>query len=465
MSLVRFKRIVFIFLVNLFVACNLITSDQSQGNKAWQNIPSVLQCIQVPIFQDKKFIITEFGANDDGKTICTKAINKAIESCSASGGGTVVIPSGRYLTGAINLKSNVNLLIEENAILQFSNNPDDYLPAVYTRFEGVECYNYSPLIYAYKQKNIAITGKGIIDGQADSVNWWQWKGSWKGKTMTSKNTDIDSLYQMAENNTPVAKRIFGKGHHLRPNFIQFYNCENVLVEGIKIINSPMWVIHPVLCKNVTIRKVKIDSQGPNNDGCNPESSSNVLIKDCFFETGDDCIAIKSGRNADGRRINVPSENIIIQGCTMKDGHGGVVIGSEISGNCRNVFVENCTMDSPNLDRVLRIKTNSLRGGIIENVYMRKISVGIVKQAIIHIDFYYNEGDIGTFTPVVKNIYISNVKSKKSERAIFIDAYERSPVTGVHIENCYFSGIEKGNFIKYASNLIMEGVYINGVLVK
>ncbi len=227
----------------------------------------------------------------------------------------------------------------------------------------------------------------------------------------------------------------------------------------------MWNIHPVLCENVTIRNVTVISHGPNNDGCNPESSKNVLIKNCYFDTGDDCIAIKSGRNADGRRLNAPSENIIIQGCTMKDGHGGVVIGSEMSGGCRNVFAEDCVMDSPNLERALRIKTNSMRGGIVENIYMRNITVGEVSDAVIRVNFNYQEGDVGQYTPVVRNIFVSNVTSRKSKYALALAGYERSPVSNLNLENCRFDGVTSGNMLSHYRDLKMKEVYINSELQK
>ena len=225
----------------------------------------------------------------------------------------------------------------------------------------------------------------------------------------------------------------------------------------------MWVIHPVLCENVTVQNVTVDSHGPNNDGCNPESSKNVLIKNCNFDTGDDCIAIKSGRNADGRRLRVASENIIVQDCKMKDGHGGVVIGSETSGDVRNVFVENCMMDSPNLDRALRIKTNSLRGGVIENIYMKDCTIGEVSDAVIKVNFQYGEGDAGEYTPSVKNIFIKNITSKKSKYALFLDGYERSPINNLNIQDCTFDGVSKKNHLNNYTNLTLSNVYINGEL--
>ena len=340
-----------LLIVVLFVQCRRI--ENGVLVQGWADLPAILARIVPPQFPDRDFDITAFGARGDGKSDCTEAFRKAINECSAAGGGRVVVPKGVFLTGPIHLKSNVNLHISEEAVVKFTTNSEAYAGLVYTRWEGVECLNYSPLIYAFEQENIAVTGKGTLDGQATNENWWSWKGNaddgWK-KGMPNQKNARNALFAMAEKNVPVAERVFGEGHYLRPNFIQPYRCKNVLIQDVTLKDSPMWFIHPVLCTNVTVKDVTVNGLGPNNDGCNPESSKDVLIKDCFFNTGDDCIAIKSGRNADGRRVNVPGENIVIQGCNMKEGHGGVVLGSEISGGVRNVFAEDCVMDSPNLER-------------------------------------------------------------------------------------------------------------------
>lgn len=219
-------------------------------------------------------------------------------------------PPASSSTGAIHLKSNVDLHLAADATIKFSPDPKQYLPLVFTRWEGTELMNYSPFIYAFEQENIAVTGEGTLDGQAGLEHWWRWNGrknwGWKeGEPSAAKARNL--LHEMAENGTPVSEREFGEGSYLRPQFIQPYRCKNVLIEGITIKNSPMWEVHPVLCTNVTVRKLTINSTGPNNDGCDPESCADVLIEDCSFNTGDDCIAIKSGRNADGRRLHAPSQ--------------------------------------------------------------------------------------------------------------------------------------------------------------
>jgi polygalacturonase len=279
----------------------------------------------------------------------------------------------------------------------------------------------------------------------------------------NQNEARNKLFDMAEKGIRVTERVFGEGSYLRPSFFVPYKCKNILIEGVTFKNSPMWFLNPVLCKNVSIIGVTTEGQGPNNDGCDPESCSDVLIKDCYFNTGDDCIAIKSGRNADGRRVHVSCENIIIQGCKMKNGHGGVVIGSEMSGGVRNVYAENNIMDSPKLDRVIRIKTNSNRGGIVENVFMRNIEVGQVAEAIVKIDFYYEEGDTGDFTPIVRNIDVENVVSEKSQYGIWIRAYKRSPITNIRIQNCTFNNVAETNIIENVKNFSLVNVKINGKL--
>jgi len=266
---------------------------------------------------------------------------------------------------------------------------------------------------------------------------------------------------MGANGVAVADRVFGDGHFIRPNFIQPYRSRNVLIEGVTVVNSPMWELHPCLCTNVTIRDVTINSHGPNNDGCDPESCKDVLIERCSFDTGDDCIAIKSGRNNDGRRVNVPVENIVIRDCEMKDGHGGVTVGSEISGGARYIFAENCRMDSPQLDRALRFKNNAVRGGLVEHVYMRDVTVGEVAGAIVDADFFYEEGEAGTFLPVLRDVEVRNVRSRKSRTALRLRGYARSPVTDVRVVDCVFDGVAEPDVLEGVRDIVLTNVRVNG----
>jgi len=253
---------------------------------------------------------------------------------------------------------------------------------------------------------------------------------------------------------------------LRPPFIQFYHCSEVLISDVHIVQSPFWLIHPLMCQNVIVRGVTMDSQGPNNDGCDPESSKNVLIENCLFNTGDDCIAIKSGRNKDGKRWNIPSENIIIRHCTMKNGHGGVVVGSEITGGCRFVWAEDCDMDSPLLDRMLRMKSNPLRGGKIENIFLRNIRVGQCAEAVFRVEMKYEGVTSGPNMPEIRNVFLSNIVTNKSVYGLWIDGFEN--VTNVHniqIRNCSFNNVDKPNVLVGAGKVVFDGFRINGELQK
>jgi polygalacturonase len=429
---------------------------------AWARAATILSRIAPPTFPARNFDVTAYGAVGDGATLCTDAFRKAISACAAAGGGRVVVPKGRFLSGAIHLKSRVNLHVSEGATIAFSQDPAHYLPVVFTRWEGVELMNYSPFIYAFEQEQIAVTGTGTLDGQADETHWWPWKGR-REPAAGSQNAARTAMFALASKGVPVAERVFGEGSFLRPNFIQPYRCTGVLIEGVTIINSPMWEIHPVLCRNVTVRGVRINSHGPNNDGCDPESCRDVLIERCTFDTGDDCIALKSGRNDDGRRLNTPVENVIVRDCEMKDGHGGVVIGSEISGGARWIFAERCRMDSPQLDRALRIKTNSVRGGVVEHVYMRDVTVGQVAEAVVTIDYFYEEGDGGKYPPTVRDIEVRNVTSKKSLHGLRLRGFAYDPIEDVRLIDCTFDAVEKPDVLEGIKGLSFSNVKVNGTV--
>lgn len=427
----------------------------------WAQVPAILARIVPPTFPARDFDITQYGARGDGTTDCTAAMRAAVSACVAAGGGRVVVPRGRFLTGAVHLASRVNLHVQ--GTLAFHTDPAKYLPAVLTRFEGMELMGYSPLVYANGVTDVAVTGNGTLDGQADESNWWAWKGG-KDRPTPNQIAARDKLMAAMESGTPVAQRVYAEGSYLRPQFIQFYRSRNVLIEGVTIVNSPMWEVHPVECVNVTVRGLTIRTHGPNNDGCDPESCRDVLIEQCTFDTGDDCIAIKSGRNADGRRLRVPTENVIVRDCIMKDGHGGVTIGSEISGGVRNVFIERCTMDSPQLDRALRFKNNAMRGGLLEHVYMRDCTVGEVVEGVLSIDLYYEEGDKGPFTPIVRDVELRNVTSRKSGYGLFMRAYPRSEISDIRIIDCRFDGVAKGNMVEGVQRLSWRNSRVNGQLV-
>jgi unsaturated rhamnogalacturonyl hydrolase len=422
--------------------------------RGWDDVERILTRIKVPVFADRDFPIAQFGARrgeDAGK-----AIRAAIEACHAAGGGRVVVPEGEWFTGPIRMLGNVNLHVSPGAILKFSTDPADY-PAVMTRWEGVECVNHSALIYGWDETNVAITGGGVLDGQADDSSWWGWNR--KQAKPSRQQAARERLFAMGEDGVAPKERVFGTGFWLRPNFIQLGKCRNVLIEGVSLVRSPMWGIHPVLSQNVTIRGVTVSSHGPNNDGCDPECSRDVLIEDCVFDTGDDCIAIKSGRNQDGRRVGGASENLVIRRCVMKDGHGGVVLGSEISGGVRNVFVDDCEMDSPNLDRALRFKSNARRGGVLENVFMRNVRIGRLAEAVLTIDLLYEEGAVGPHPPVIRNISLDRIISRESPRVLWIRGFEGAVIDGIRIANSSFRGTTSPDVVDTARSIQFHNVVI------
>lgn len=422
------------------------------GDDPWARLPEILSRIVAPEFPSRDFVVTKYGAKGDGKRDASAAFRKAIEACAKAGGGRVVVPEGTYVTGPIRLKSRVNLHLARGAVVRFLTDPALYLPPVPTRWEGVELMGYSPLVYALDEESIAVTGEGTLDGGASETAWWPWKG----KGPESQKPDRDRLFAMAEEGVPVESRVFGAGNRLRPPFVQPYRCRNVLVEGVTITNAPFWVIHPVLSKNVTVRNVKIVSHGPNNDGCDPESSTDVLIEDSLFDTGDDCIALKSGRNADGRRLATPVERVVVRRCVMKAGHGGVTIGSEISGGARDVFAEKCEMSSPDLERGLRIKTNARRGGVVENVFVRDVTIGEVGSAI-DVDMLYEEGADGAFLPTVRNVRVERMTVGKATHALFLRALDGAPLRSLSVRDSVFRDVAKGNRIEGTVDLDLANV--------
>jgi polygalacturonase len=457
----EFLRVAAIGGVGIAAGCRTFGRGEAAG---WDAVPGILARIRPPAFPERDFVITGYGAVADGTTEATRAIAAAVEACAAAGGGRVVVPAGRFLTGPVHLRSRVNLHLARGATLAFVRDPRAYLPAVLTRWEGVELMGYSPLVYAYGQQDVAVTGEGTLDGGASERSWWPWKGSpefgWS-PGQPSQAAARRRLMEMAERGVPVAERVFTRESYLRPQFIQPYRCRNVLIEGVTIVASPMWEIHPVLCENVTVRGVTISTHGPNNDGCDPESCRDVLIEGCTFDTGDDCIAIKSGRNADGRRLHAPTENVIVRDCRMKDGHGGVTIGSEISGGVRNVFVERCAMDSPNLERAIRFKNNAMRGGVLEHVYVRDVTIGQVVDAVLSVDLYYEEGRAGPFVPVIRDVELRGVTSRRAEYGVYMRAYPGSEISGVRLVDCRLDGVARGNVAEGVRDLRFERVTING----
>jgi polygalacturonase len=407
--------------------------------------------IKQPIFPENVCNITEFGAIGDGVTMNTKAFSDAITDCVKKGGGKVVVPAGKWLTGPIKMQSNIHLEVGKDAEILFSTNLDDYLPVVFSRFEGIEYYNYSPPIYANDCTNIALTGEGKINGQGD-VNWWKIAG----------NYTTEKLYEMGNKNTPVENRVFGKPEDgLRPSFIQFVNCKNILIDGPTFIKGPMWTVHPIYSHDIVIKNITIlTDPGPNTDGIVLDSSKNILVENSTFDTGDDAIAIKSGRDQDGLRVNIPSENIVVRNSNIKNAHGAIAIGSEMSGGVRNIFAYNLSANHSEFG--LRIKSAMGRGGIVENIWIQGLTMKNVMRDAIQITADYQEPFnpiINTELPLFRNIHIRDISCAKAKTTISLHGSPNSPVENIDFENFDTTSLN-GVIINNSKNVTLKNININ-----
>ncbi|UCS95008.1 glycoside hydrolase family 28 protein [Echinicola marina] len=411
-------------------------------------VPFEMTSIKVPDFSlTNRYVITDFGAEKGDKMANSQAIATAISAANSNGGGTVVIPEGEWLTGKVHLKSNVNLHLEKGATLLFSGDPKDYLPAVQTTWEGMECFNYSPLIYAFGCENVAITGEGTL--KAEMETWEKWFARPKPHMESLK-----LLYEQAAKDVAVKDRQFvNDTANFRPQFIQFNRCKNVLLEGVKIRNSPFWVIHPFMSNNVVIRKVDVYAHGHNNDGVDPEMSQNILIEDCVFDQGDDAIAVKAGRNQDAWRLNMPTKNVVIRNCLVKNGHQLLAIGSELSGGIENIYMENCEVEEgAKLNHLLFIKTNERRGGYVSNIIMKDIKSGKIDQGILGIetDVLYQWRDlVPTYErrlTSISDVQMTNIKAKDVQFVSRILADEEQPVENVLLQNIQVDSVREAEMV-------------------
>jgi polygalacturonase len=398
--------------------------------------PFAMPEIVVPDFNKCKTLsIVDFGAVQGDKAKTTQAIASAITAANKMGGGTVLIPSGEWLTGKIHFKSNVNLHLSKGAVLLFDDVPTDYLPAVNTSWEGMECMNYSPLIYAWQCKNIAITGEGTIKAKMDL-----WK-TWAGRPRPHMES-LKRLYNMSYQNVPTTERLMvNDTAHLRPHLIQFNRCENIRLEGFSIVNSPFWTIHMYLSKNILLRKLNVYAHGHNNDGFDPEMSQNILVENCQFDQGDDAIAIKSGRNQEGWRIQVPTKNLVIRNCTVKNGHQLIAVGSELSGGIENVYIHDCMVnDGAKMFHLVFIKTNERMGGYVNNIYIKNIKAGKMDLGILGIetDVLYQWKDlVPTYVrklTSIKNVHLENIKATNVQFESRILGQKELPVENIFLKN-------------------------------
>ncbi len=445
-----------IFWITATILLLLSSCTQNKTGKTltgWDKVPEILKNISAPQFQDKTFNILDYGAKADISFDSRPAILNAINECNLQGGGKVLIPEGTYLVnGPVVLKSHVNLHIAEGARLEFSTNPEDYLPMVLTKWEGTECFNYSPFIYSYQCTNVAVTGKGIIDGNG-AVTFDGWK--------KFEKPAMDRLRQMGNDSIPVYERVFGEGWYLRPCMIQFYGCNNVLVEGVQIYDSPFWIIHPVFCDNVIVRDVYIESFNYNNDGCDPESSTNVLIENVKFNVGDDGIAIKSGRDQDGWRIGQATENVIIRNCHFAN--WAITIGSEMSGGVRDIYIEDCKIDS--CRNGIYFKSNMDRGGFFENLYMRRIQADICLWGMVNFRTDYHGYRGGNYPTLFRNITIEDITCNRVDSvAIMANGVAEAKLHNITLRNIDVKQAPKATQMKNVVNLILDNVKVNGKVI-
>lgn len=438
-----------IALLTTFFFVNKSTKPIERKIAPLQDISFEIPVLPEITFPKEECKITDYGAIGDGIFSNTEAIKKAIADCEKNGGGKVVVPNGKWFTGPIVLKSNINLFLEKDAEIIFSQKFSDYLPVVFSRFEGLEFYNYSPLIYALDAENIAITGQGTINGNGEA--WWDWKNR--------QDPAVLNLYSLANAGVVTNKRIFGtESDALRPSFVQFVRSKNIVLENVSFINSPMWAVHPLYSENILIRGIRVDSDGPNTDGIVIDSSKNIIIENTFVNSGDDAIVIKSGKDKDGLLVNKISENIIVRNSTIKNGHSGFAIGSEMSGGVRNVFFVDSSIDR--VDFGLQIKSMQGRGGVIENIWFRNITIRRASEQAILVNMQYGTPIDPTLTtpPVFRNIYFQNINCRRTGDAIIVKGLPDNPVRDIHFSNITISA-KTDTQQENVENSILENVEI------
>ncbi|MCL3779298.1 glycoside hydrolase family 28 protein [Prolixibacteraceae bacterium JC049] len=411
-----------------------VTSGFCKSNEKQivEKTPWGKEVFTIPQFKNNDYVITDFGAKPEAEYNNQKHIQSAIDQCNKAGGGKVIVPAGTWLTGFLDMKSNVNLHLKAGATLLFSNKIEDYMVPTFTRWEGFECMNYHPLIYARNCQNIAISGKGKINGNGSA--WWFMK---KKQHMT-----LPTLYQqILDGVTPEKRNLLAYEHQsmLRPALIQFVGCKNILLKDFEVTSGPMWTVHMVYGENVIAQNIRVVTKGANNDGIIPDSCNKVLIDNCYFSTGDDCIVIKSGLNEDGWRVGKPSQHIVIKNCNTNHGHGGVVIGSEMSGGVNHVYAHDCNFS--NTDRGLRIKSRIGRGGVIENLWFENITMNNIKNEAIKLNMHYGASSITPKSdkkPVFRNFYFKNIYSENSKHALHAKGISDQLIANMSFENMQLS---------------------------
>lgn len=445
-----FTRAIPVAVITIMLLTGCRGPGQLSSDDPWKKADEIVQQIQLPEIPEQTFHLSEYGGNGDGDTDNKPAFDRIISTCSEKGGGKIVVEPGTYLVnGPIHLKSNINLHLKEGTKLVFGNDPELYLPVVLTSWEGTRLYNYSPFIYAFHAKNVAITGKGEIDGDA-SETWNLWK--------QLQDPDKQLLRRMNNENIPLEERIFGEGHFLRPQLVQFYECENILVEDVKISDSPFWCLHFVYSSDITVRGLMYEAFNYNNDGIDPESSENILIENIVFNNRDDNIAIKAGRDLEARTLGRASRNIVVRNCKFR-GHNAIAVGSEMSGGVHDIYVENCGY-AGRVIYGMYLKGNRDRGGTVHDIYARNLEFDTTRSTIIIDSNYKNQGSC--CPPLFKRVLIEDVRSSHAiDHGIYLKGSPQMHLDSITIRDVTIGTATSAVDISYMDHLVMEGVLING----
>lgn len=433
-----------IFRLTLILCFLIPLSTRASTEQDWQIATGILQQIRLPDIPDKQFVVED---SPSIRKAARQTIQQTIDKAAAAGGGIVHIPEGIWhVDGPLHLKSKINLHLGKNATLLFSARPSDFLPVVKTRWEGTEVFTYSPMIYAANVEDVAITGEGTIDGNANSafINWYE-----------KQNTDMHALRRMGFDSVPVQQRQFGEGHFLRPPLIQFFHAKRVLLEDYTAKNSPFWVNHLVYTSHATVRRVKVDSHLYNNDGLDIESSQFVLAENNHFRTGDDGIVIKSGRDADGRNIGMPSTDIVVRNNDL-GGEDGIGLGSEMSGGIKRVFFENNTLHEG--DSAYRFKSNLDRGGRVEMIRIRGSKVASFKH-LFWFQLNYPSNLHGNFPATYTDIIIEDMTVENVGTVLEMHAPDAAPVHDVTFRNIRIKKADIPLILENAENIHFENVQI------
>ncbi|MBI5688956.1 MAG: glycoside hydrolase family 28 protein [Verrucomicrobia bacterium] len=448
----RLSRRRFLGVVGGGAAGFLATSSVAAPPAApWPDLASLPERLPPPRIPSRQLRLDALGASANGTADALPALRKGLQELARAGGGRLIVPPGTWrLDGPIHLTSGINLHLDEGAVLRFTPNPPLYLPPVLTRFEGTELFNHSPCLYAYQAHHIAITGRGIIDGNGAKVctEWRQ-----------QQRPDRDRLRAMGAEGVPVAQRVFGAGHFLRYGLIQFFGCSQVLLEDFTALNSPFWCIHTVACSQVRARRLRVEGDHLNNDCFDPESSSEVLIEDCFFRSGDDCIAIKSGRDQDGWRLGRPSEDILIRNCELHStGAAAIAIGSEMSGGVRRVRVENCRIGRAR--QGFNCKGNLDRGGVVEQVRVRGLTAESVDE-FIQLTLDYQGLRVGGHAPRFRDFEFRGLHCREAVTGFSALGVAGAEFADLRLEDVTVDRARQPTVIRHARSLRFDRVRING----